>query len=76
MYLSNNFKNKNVKVLSVNFEDTNVLHKIYNIGIRPNAIIKVLDYDSNPKLIHLLICGVEYILRSKDARFINVKEHK
>jgi Fe2+ transport system protein FeoA len=69
-------KGKRVKVNSVNFKDSYIFHKISNIGINKNVIIDVLDYDKSDRLLHLLVYGVEYVLREKDCRYINVSEYK
>ena len=76
MKLTHLLRGKTVKVNSTNFKDSYVLHKISNIGITKNVIIDVLNYDDNCHLLHLLIYGVEYVLREKDCRYINVSEYK
>lgn len=76
MELSNNFKGKELKIVSLNFKDKNILHKLNNIGIIPGNTIKVLDYDKNNSIIHINVFGVEYVLRESDAKLINVEEIK
>jgi Fe2+ transport system protein FeoA len=76
MKLTHTLKGKTVKVKSTNFVDKHINHKITNIGITENTIIDVLDYDDNNRLLHLLIYGVEYVLREKDCKFINVSEYQ
>jgi Fe2+ transport system protein FeoA len=76
MKLTHLLKGKTIKVVSANFKDSHILHKINNIGITKNTIIDVLDYDNNNRLLHLLIYGVEYVLRERDCRSINVSEYQ
>jgi Fe2+ transport system protein FeoA len=76
MKLTHSLKGKTIKVISTNFENMYIAHKINNIGITKNTIIDVLDYDHNDRLLHLLIYGVEYVLREKDCKSINVSEYK
>ncbi|MDE7434158.1 MAG: ferrous iron transport protein A [Mycoplasmoidaceae bacterium] len=72
MKLTNELKGKNVKINKLNFEDSAILHKLNNIGISENSEIKVLDYDQNNKVVHLLVYGVEYVLRERDCYNIDV----
>lgn len=76
MELSYELKGKVVQVVDVNFADNYILHKVSNIGIAKDTIIQVLDYDKDNKIMHLMIYGVEYVLREKDCRKINVREYK
>lgn len=76
MKLTHLLKGKTLKVVSADFKDSYIRHKINNIGINKNTIIDVLDYDNNNHLLHLLIYGVEYVLREKDCRSINVREYQ
>lgn len=76
MKLTHLLKGKTIKVVSTNFKDSYILHKINNIGITKNTIIDVLNYDNDNRLLHLLIYGVEYVLREVDCRFINVSEYQ
>jgi Fe2+ transport system protein FeoA len=76
MKLSATLKSKTVVVEKVNITDQHILHKINNIGITNGTIIKVLDYDNSDKILHLLIYGVEYVLREEDCRQINVREYQ
>lgn len=74
MKLSNELRNKTLKIEKLNFKDQHILHKLNNIGICENSVIKVLDYEDNKKLIHLLVYGVQYVLREQDCRNIDVQE--
>jgi Fe2+ transport system protein FeoA len=76
MHLSYRLKGKVVKVTNVHFKDQHVLHKMNNVGITKNTIIKVLDYDQSNTLLHLLVYGVEYVLRAEDCRYIDVREYR
>jgi Fe2+ transport system protein FeoA len=76
MQLSYRLKGEVVKVTGVNFKDQYILHKMNNIGITKNTILKVLDYDKSNALLHLLVYGVEYVLRAEDCRYINVREYQ
>ncbi|MDR2822954.1 MAG: ferrous iron transport protein A [Mycoplasmataceae bacterium] len=76
MVLSYRLKGKDVQVIKAHFDDQRVDHKIKNIGINPGTLIKVLDYDKNNTILHLLIYGVEYVLREKDCRQIHVREYQ
>jgi Fe2+ transport system protein FeoA len=74
MQLTYHLKGKVVEVTDVKFKDQHIIHKINNIGITKNTIIRVLDYDKSNTLLHLLIYGVEYVLRAEDCRYINFRE--
>jgi Fe2+ transport system protein FeoA len=76
MQLSYRLKGEVVEVTDVHFQDQQVLHKLNNIGITKNTVLKVLDYDKSNTLLHLLVYGVEYVLRAEDCRYINVREYK
>ncbi|MDR0985328.1 MAG: ferrous iron transport protein A [Mycoplasmataceae bacterium] len=76
MQLNYQLKGKEVQVVDINVQDQQALHKMTNIGITKDTVIKVLDYDKNNKILHLLIYGVEYVLRERDCRYINVREYK
>ncbi|MDR0675046.1 MAG: ferrous iron transport protein A [Mycoplasmataceae bacterium] len=76
MQLSYRLKGEVVEVTDVRFQDQHVLHKLDNIGITKNTILKILDYNKSNSLLHLLIYGVEYVLRAEDCRYINVREYK
>jgi Fe2+ transport system protein FeoA len=76
MQLSYRLKGEVVKVTDVYFRDQHILHKLNNIGITKNTILKVLDYDKSNTILHLLVYGVEYVLRAEDCRYINVREYK
>ncbi|GHU48551.1 hypothetical protein FACS1894218_5790 [Bacilli bacterium] len=74
MQLTSQLKGKTVQVIDVQFSDPIIMHKLNNIGITKNTILQVLNYDQSNKILHLLIHGVEYVLREKDCRYINVRE--
>lgn len=76
MILTSKFKGKTVLVKQINFKDPYISHKLENIGLVPGATIKVLDYNRSCKLIHLDIYNVEYVLRTKDCKYIDVEEEK
>ncbi|MDR0739572.1 MAG: FeoA domain-containing protein [Mycoplasmataceae bacterium] len=76
MQLSYRLKGKVVKVTDVNFQDQHILHKLNNIGVSKGTILKILNNNKGNNLLHLLIYGVEYVLRAKDCEYINVKEYK
>ncbi|MDR3257200.1 MAG: ferrous iron transport protein A [Mycoplasmataceae bacterium] len=76
MQLTYHLKGKVVEVTDVKFKDEHIVHKINNIGITRNTIIKVLDYDKDNTILHLLVYGVEYVLRAEECRYINVREYK
>ncbi|MDR1991730.1 MAG: ferrous iron transport protein A [Mycoplasmataceae bacterium] len=76
MQLSHELKGKTLVVTGINFKNQHVMHKISNIGITKDTIIKVLNYDKNNIILHLLVYGVEYVLREKDCRYISVREYK
>ncbi|MDR3329813.1 MAG: ferrous iron transport protein A [Mycoplasmataceae bacterium] len=76
MQLTCQLKGRVVEVTDVKFQDQHIVHKINNIGITKNTLIKVLDYDKDNTLLHLLVYGVEYVLRAEDCRYINVREYK
>lgn len=72
MKLSNELRGKTVKINELNFRDNHILHKLNNVGISNGSTIKVLDYQDNKKIVHLLVYGVEYVLREKDCLNIDV----
>ncbi|MDR3163905.1 MAG: ferrous iron transport protein A [Mycoplasmataceae bacterium] len=74
MQLTHRCKGKTLEVTDVCFADQHIMHKINNIGITNNTILKVLNYDKSNRLLHLLVYGVEYVLRTQDCRYINVRE--
>ena len=74
MVLTSKFKGKTVFIKQINFTDPQVLHKLDNVGLTPGVKVKVLDYDPNKKLIHLDIYNVDYVLREKDCKYIDVEE--
>jgi Fe2+ transport system protein FeoA len=76
MNLSANHKGHKVQVIGVKFNNKHFVHKINNIGINKDAIIEVLNYHDTERVLHLLVYGVEYVLRTKDCRYINVREYK
>ena len=76
MILTSKFKGKTVLVKQINFKDPYISHKLENIGLTPGVIVKVLDYDRNNKILHLDIYNVEYVLRTEDCKYIDVKEKK
>lgn len=76
MHLSYQLKGEIVKVIGVHFHDQHILHKLDNIGITKGTILKILDYDKSNSLLHLSVHGVEYVLRTKDCRYIDVQEYK
>ncbi|MDR0825913.1 MAG: ferrous iron transport protein A [Mycoplasmataceae bacterium] len=76
MQLTSQLKGKTVQVIDVQFSDPIIMHKMSNIGVTKNTILQVLDYDQSNKILHLLIRGVEYVLREEDCRYINVREYQ
>lgn len=72
MKLSSKLKGKTLKINKLNFKDSYILHKLNNVGISKNSIIKVLDYANDTNVLHLLVYGVEYVLREKDCYNIDV----
>lgn len=73
MILTSKFKGKTVWIKQINFKDPNILHKLDNIGLTAGAKVKVLDYDPNKKLLHLDIYNVDYVLRERDCKAIEVE---
>lgn len=76
MILTSKFKGKTVLVKQINFKDPYISHKLENIGLIPGVIIKIFDYNRNKKLLHIGIYNVEYVLRIKDCKYIDVEEKK
>ncbi|MDE6476769.1 MAG: ferrous iron transport protein A [Mycoplasmoidaceae bacterium] len=72
MKLTNELRGKTLKINKLNFRDNHILHKLNNVGISDGSTIKVLDYHDNKKVLHLLVYGVEYVLREEDCTNIDV----
>lgn len=74
MNLTTQLANKLLVINKVNSPNKLVLHKLNNIGIIKGNKIIVLDYHKSKTLIHLLVYGVEYVLRKADCAYIDVSE--
>ena len=74
MILTGKFKGKTVQIEQINFQDPHILHKLDNIGLTVGAIIKVLDFNTDKKLLYLSIYNVDYVLRESDCYGVEVKE--
>ena len=72
MKLTNKLKGKTIKINKLNFNDDYIFHKLNNVGICNNSIVKILDYSDSKKVMHLLVYGVEYVLRERDCWNIDV----
>lgn len=73
MHLGYMLKGKTVEIISLDFKDEEVIHKLNNIGLVPQAQLKILDYNKSKKVLHLLIYNVQYVLREQDCQHINVQ---
>ncbi len=73
MILTSKFKGKTVYIKQINFKDPKILHKLDNIGLTKGVKVNVLDYNPNKKLLHLNIYNVDYVLREKDCKYIEVE---
>lgn len=71
--LSSKLKGKTVKIISLNFTDHLIRHKLENIGFIKGAEVKVLDNDDSNKVLHLQLYNVQYVLREENCKLIDVK---
>lgn len=71
--LSSKLKGKTIKIVSLNFTDHLIRHKLENIGFIKGALIKVLDNDDSNKVLHLQLYNVQYVLREENCSLIDVE---
>jgi len=71
--LSSKLKGKTVEVVSLNFTDHLITHKLENLGFIKGARIKVLDNDDSKQVLHLQLMNVQYVLREESCHLIHVE---
>lgn len=71
--LSSKLKGKTVEIVSLNFTDHLIKHKLENMGFIKGAQVKVLDNDDSNKVLHLQLYNVQYVLREENCNLIDVK---
>lgn len=76
MYLSTQLAGKQLIITNIKITDPMIRHRIDNIGLIKNAKIQVLNYNKNKFLLHVLVNGMEYVLRNTDCQQIEVDEYK
>lgn len=71
--LSSRLKGKTVKIVSLNFTDHLIKHRLENIGFIKGALVKVLDNNDSNKVLHLQLYNVQYVLREENCSLIDVQ---
>ncbi len=71
--LQNNLRNKYLKVVKMEFENSQELDQFFNIGIYPGNEIYVCDYHPS-KFVYVIVDNIQYALHEDDAQHIIVEE--
>ncbi|MGL4951791.1 MAG: FeoA domain-containing protein [Mycoplasma sp.] len=72
--ISKKLVNKLVKVISLNFDDENIIKKLNNLGLYKDQLILIKEVGNMPKMLAIEINGITNVLRIEDLQKVIVTE--